>query len=970
MKKQKPATIANETKSSLPDMSLTIMVFNNAHQTPEWIEQVLSNSVAITRFDCNVYICGHVKDFTSCSFIQERIKIGKCTIGLLDEFIHSTGFVYLLDYTNASTLTSAIAFCFGNRKLFVSDEILCGMADKSSGKQELSWGTKIKYFAYNVLGQMLMPTSQKNFTYSYHYFPTAKFNQIATTHTQTAQSILNRSAYLGQGIQYIPLTAKEVKHQSHNWKQIWAEAFLSRIQWLVKEPLSKITTEHKPWRLAFFIISILSFITLPLLSLQFGMTWDEPRHNEYSKHALSYFTSFGEDSTALSATIPTQEFRYYGEHFNVIAAFLYTYISPLGEYETRHLLNALYGFFAILFAVLLIKDLAGWRAGTVGWVLFLTSPVFLAHSMNNPTDIPFATGFSMSLYYLFKVFRTLPSPKWSHIFFLAIGIAIAVGSRVGGILLYAYTAMFMGIHWLILFKSKGIGKGFSSITKYAKIFLTIVVIGHFLSISLWPFGQQEIFTSWWQAFKQSTEGAYFTYNHELFEGVRMYMANVPWYYLPKFIAINTPLSVLVGIVLGLLLIPFAIRLKMNFLLIALVLFTVIFPIAYAEYKSLYYYNGWRHYLFIYPSIIVLAGLGWEMIARLTHKFSSFAPIALSALPLMWMVQNHPNQTVYFNEVVGGTKGAYGQYELDYYSNSCREAGEWIAENIKNDSLKIGINNKPEAAAYYTNKINPSHQYLWMREYEEQKQRWNYAIITTRTFSSNELLNGSFPPAGTVHTIDVDGVPICAIVKRTHWNMPLGYEAFQRNDFDSALYYFTRATELEPKDEETWRMLGMTYWRKQNPDSAIMMLDKAIELYPENYSAYNEKGIVVLNGKRNPEKALTLFDKAIELKINYSDAYYYASAIYLNQNKFTEAIKYLNDGIKRGGNRVADLHYNLGYAYMNTNSLNKAEESFINAININPNFLMSYRALAQVYDQLGDSNRAQQVMQMYYQKGGQ
>jgi predicted Zn-dependent protease len=107
-----------------------------------------------------------------------------------------------------------------------------------------------------------------------------------------------------------------------------------------------------------------------------------------------------------------------------------------------------------------------------------------------------------------------------------------------------------------------------------------------------------------------------------------------------------------------------------------------------------------------------------------------------------------------------------------------------------------------------------------------------------------------------------------------------------------------------------------------------------------------------------------------LKINYSDAYYYASAIYLNQNKFSEAIKYLNDGIKRGGNRVADLHYNLGYAYMNTNSLNKAEESFINAININPNFLMSYRALAQVYNQLGDSNRAQQVMQMYYQKGGQ
>ena len=41
--------------------------------------------------------------------------------------------------------------------------------------------------------------------------------------------------------------------------------------------------------------------------------------------------------------------------------------------------------------------------------------------------------------------------------------------------------------------------------------------------------------------------------------------------------------------------------------------------------------------------------------------------------------------------------------------------------------------------------------------------WNYALLMSRERSSEELKTG-WPPPGTIHTIDADGVPLCAVVK--------------------------------------------------------------------------------------------------------------------------------------------------------------------------------------------------------------
>lgn len=961
MKKQKNTAQA-ETASTAPRADLYLLVYDEKVLTQQVLPVVVKS-----RYQPHILFCGHTP--TGAQWNEWQAKGKAVATNAVNEHIQPDAVYFVADAYNASILDAAITYYYTSKDKWQPSQAHLVAADKASGKSDLGWGTKIKYAFYNLLAQLLMPTSQRQHTYAFTFFGSEAVKAAITSHTRTAQQLLARCAYLEIPTETHKLTARELKHTTHNWWGLWSEAFKVRLNWLVLDAL-KEKSNQGIWRMAFAVLFMVGLLGMPLLSQQFGLTWDEPRHNDYSKLSLNYFTSFGEDTTCLQANIPTQEFRYYGEHFNVIAAFLYTYILPLGEFETRHLLNAIYGLLALLFAALLAKELGGWRAGSVALLLGLMSPVFIAHSMNNPTDIPFAAGFAIAVYYLFKMYKSLPTPKASHILMAAVGIGMAVGSRVGGILLYAYAAMFMGIHWLLTAKQHGMPYAMKQILRYAKVFIVLVAAGHLLSISLWPFGQQHIFTSWYEAFKKSTEGAYFTYNHELFEGTRMYMANVPWYYLPKFIVINSPLAVLAGLALLLLLTAVTYKKYRQPALLFFVLFAIVFPVVYAEYKSLYYYNGWRHYLFIYPFILAGAGLGWDMLTRLTHASVAWVAVALCALPLWWMLQYTPNQTVYFNELVGGTSGAYGQFELDYYSNSCREAGEWLARETGQQKALVAINNKPEAAANYAQKINPNLQFQWVREYEEQKPMWDYLIITTRTFSSNELKNGAFPPVGTIHTIDVQGVPICAVVKRQNNFMPLGYQYFDKRQLDSSAYFFEQATAAQPMDEEAWRMLGNVYMNQLKADSAERCLRKSIEIYPENYKAYNDLGLLYVNVKKDNAAGLELFKKAMNYKFNYTDAYYYAGATLLNQNDFLASIPYFENGIKRGGNGIPEMYYNLGYAYLNTNNNKKAEENFIAALNMNDKMLMAYKALAETYNRMGRQDAAQSVMQRYYQLGGQ
>ena len=66
-----------------------------------------------------------------------------------------------------------------------------------------------------------------------------------------------------------------------------------------------------------------------------------------------------------------------------------------------------------------------------------------------------------------------------------------------------------------------------------------------------------------------------------------------------------------------------------------------------------------------------------------------------AEPLVFQVQNHPNQVAYFQPLVGGPRAAYMRFEMDYWGNCLFEAVKQTADVGRAASAPVTISGRRE-----------------------------------------------------------------------------------------------------------------------------------------------------------------------------------------------------------------------------------------------------------------------------------
>ena len=385
------------------------------------------------------------------------------------------------------------------------------------------------------------------------------------------------------------------------------------------------------------------------------------------------------------------------------------------------------------------------------------------------------------------------------------------------------------------------------------------------------------------------------------------------------------------------------------------------------------FNGWRHMLFAFPPVVVIAALGWDgLINSFSNKIVKWIILILFAglftKTSWWVIKNHPNEYVYYNELVGGVDGAYGNYETDPYGNCMRAATEWLIKNehLEHKKTLVIVNQETLTASYYANELSDSVTISWSREYELGKQRWDYALLTTRTMTKNLIKNSQFPPKGTIHVMTVDNTPLVAIVKRENYFMPDGYTYFDKARFDSAEICFRKAIENDPKNEECYRMLAATYLSKGNYSESEKLTETVLSIYPESFIAHYFKGLIRFNQKRYAE-ALPFLEEAIALKINYADPYYLKGKIYVATNDFQRAITAFELAYKHGGQNykilndaaVAYFMYGDAEPVMQKTYYQKGMELLSESLKKNPNQREVYHNLGFAYGKLGNTKASQE-----------
>lgn len=263
-------------------------------------------------------------------------------------------------------------------------------------------------------------------------------------------------------------------------------------------------------------------------------------------------------------------------------------------------------------------------------------------------------------------------------------------------------------------------------------------------------------------------------------------------------------------------------------------------------------------------------------------------------PIRHIIKNHPYEYVYFNELEGGMKNAFANYEMDYYYHSTREASEWVIANAKKSGLETGKKIKvatwhTASVSYFFRKDTSNFDVTFARYYERNNSDWDYAIFTVTGIAPSYLKSKAFPPKNTVKTIDVDGVPVAFILKRTDKSDYYAFQLKNANKLDSAVILYRKALKTDPYNDCAYVNLSEIYLRMQKPDSAIYFANKNLAFQPTTENANYLKAYAYLM-KNNTDEALRLLHKIHKDNFKYLNAYQLAIQIYTQQNDFVSADK--------------------------------------------------------------------------------
>lgn len=435
----------------------------------------------------------------------------------------------------------------------------------------------------------------------------------------------------------------------------------------------------------------------------YGMSWDERAQHIYGEKVLSFYTSSFTDRSALT----WGDLYYYGGFFEVLAAGA-TRLLPLDPYDVRHLLVAIFGIAGIGGAWRLCRLLAGHRAAFFTAILLATYPAYYGHSFINSKDIPFATLYIWSLYYLVRLIKELPSASSKTALKLGVAAGLAMGVRVGGLLILCYLFAVQAIFLLKAYASRSRARSDLArlVGRITLMTAAATAVAYSVMLLFWPYALSDpirgpINTLMWFSRERGTPS--------------------PIEYVPLHLLFKLPEFVIALFLIGAVLAASQLigrRRRLQFEEAApytLLMFATVFPPSYAAFQGAYIYDEIRHFLFIIPPLFCLAGIILHhVLERIQYNrvILSLCSLAMSLhlIAMAWLlVRLHPYEYCYYNSLIGGVHGAHKKgYDVEYWASAYREGVRRLdrylrqRDGVEFENRKYGILVGPAewCATYY------------------------------------------------------------------------------------------------------------------------------------------------------------------------------------------------------------------------------------------------------------------------------
>lgn len=422
----------------------------------------------------------------------------------------------------------------------------------------------------------------------------------------------------------------------------------------------------------------------------YGLSWDEPlMRDQVGRVNMDYIT--GRDRAAMDAP-SFRDASYHGPALEIAAAGME---AAFGLSDSRQIYLARHLAQFLLFWLATVCFYRSCRLGPGGRpqallaaTLLVLMPRIYADAFYNIKDLGFLSCWVIAIHLALR-FERVRTPYAA----LAAGAAAAFATdvRVIGLLLPVFT--------VVIYLHAGgwrLSSGWLRPTAaYTAAFCVIL-------LAFWPRLWRNPPLELMRAIENNR---HFPYNSMVwYFGQSVRAHELPWHYLPVWIAISVPLITLAfslyGCVAAMLsgraLLSPARRPEFAFLALSVV------PIALVVVLRSPIYDGWRHLYFIAPAIACLAAAGWARLAaqcgaslrgRLGHGLLAVLLVASLSSTAFWMFRSHPYQNLYFNRLAGpDAQSAKLQFEFDYFGLGYREGFVRLLKKDPSPEVRVSVAN--------------------------------------------------------------------------------------------------------------------------------------------------------------------------------------------------------------------------------------------------------------------------------------
>ncbi|MFQ6612803.1 MAG: tetratricopeptide repeat protein [Fidelibacterota bacterium] len=179
------------------------------------------------------------------------------------------------------------------------------------------------------------------------------------------------------------------------------------------------------------------------------------------------------------------------------------------------------------------------------------------------------------------------------------------------------------------------------------------------------------------------------------------------------------------------------------------------------------------------------------------------------------------------------------------------------------------------------------------------------------------------------------------------------------DLRKAAESFEITKTINQNEGQAYIILATCYSKLNENDRALENGLKAAELLPEDFQANLALGQILARQNRN-EEALKYLSKAVEIDPSNSFAIRMLATTYYDLGQIEESITTFEKAIAREEDKQikADLYFNLGVLNMRLERFQEAEDSFMSALDLNPEDVEALLGMAQTFENAEKWSRAE------------